>query len=187
MNYLTQNSKLKKDNIYSFNLPPIKTCPMAGECKKYCYACKGFYHMPTVKKSHARSLELTKTFGFQATLFNEIRRRNIKRVRIHATGDFYSLEYFSKWVFLAEKLPDVEFHAYTKSVSFTRPIILPPNFRLIFSYGGKEDYIINPKLDRHCKVFDSLKELKKCGYINCSNSDLKAATTKSLKLGIVKH
>ena len=58
MKLLTQNSKLKKTSLITgkktldFALPAISTCPMAGKCKKYCYANKGAYLWPNVKAKH---------------------------------------------------------------------------------------------------------------------------------------
>jgi hypothetical protein len=36
------NSKLKKDGIASFNLPPVSTCPAKGVCATWCYALLAF-------------------------------------------------------------------------------------------------------------------------------------------------
>lgn len=72
MKLLKQNTKMRKDNIWSFGMTPIKTCPMAGECKKYCYATKGFYKRFAKKIGPAleRSFDATKDVDF------------IKRVRL---------------------------------------------------------------------------------------------------------
>jgi hypothetical protein len=188
--YLTTNTKLKKDGIYAFNLPPMLTCPCAGECKAYCYAKKGFYNMPSVKKGLAKRLKLTKDkVDFICSISTESKSKGF--VRIHASGDFYSLEYLKCWTMIAACNPLTRFYCYTKSVGLVKDEMkfreLPSNLRVIFSYGGTEDALIDPIKDRHCRIFETKAALEAAGYVDVSNSDLIAATTSSLKIGIVKH
>ena len=48
-------------------------------------------------------------------------KAKFKVVRIHESGDFYSIEYVEKWDNIAKQLPQVKFYAYTKRnfVQFT--------------------------------------------------------------------
>lgn len=188
MKWLTQNSKLKKDGIWAFSLPPVKTCPFAGECRKYCYAQKGFYRMSTVKLGLQKRYLVSTTQNFADQINYECRGKKI--VRIHASGDFYNEEYLRKWRMIALSNPNVLFYAYTKSVSLIKKVdkaYWPKNLRIIFSYGGLQDNLIDPANDRHCKIFETKVDLDAAGYVDVSESDLIAATTKSLKIGIVKH
>jgi hypothetical protein len=189
--WLTQNTKLKKDNIWSFGLPPIKTCPQAGECKKYCYGCKGNYRrFPKIADALQKRFEQLSWNNWAGLMSMEIRSRKCKIVRIHSTGDFFEWWYLSNWAKVARENEDVLFYCYTKSVKLFKevhPNMLPANFRVIFSYGGLQDALIDPTKDRHCKIFNTLEELEQAGYVDVSKSDLVAATTDSLKIGIVKH
>ena len=54
------NQKLEKDGIASINLPPVLTCPGAGDCKKYCYAQLGHQAMGRAKDKRVRGMELYK-------------------------------------------------------------------------------------------------------------------------------
>jgi hypothetical protein len=184
---LTQNSKLKKEGIWSFNLPPMSTCPMAGECKKYCYAKKGFYNMPSVKKGLKKRYLVANTANFADQIGAEIKGK--KFVRIHASGDFFSAGYLRQWRMIALSNPNVNFYCYTKSVALFKECAnnVPANFRVIFSLGGLQDEMINLERDRHCRIFNTKAELDQAGYTDVSNSDLLAATTSSIKLGIVRH
>ena len=81
MNLLTQNKKLKntslinKARILNFSLPAYKTqnnkmvCPFAKDCVKYCYAQKGNYRFPSVKKGLNNRYELSKKEEF-VTIMN---------------------------------------------------------------------------------------------------------------------
>lgn len=195
-NYLSfSNSKLKKDKIFTFGIPAgysatgIKTCPNAGKCLEGCYARRGFYVMPSVKKAQEERLNLfLDTPGlFVLTISAEIKARSVKRLRIHDSGDFFNLAYFNAWLEIARRNPKTKFYAYTKMVTFfkSRAALLPKNFHVIFSEGGTQDHKIK-ETDKHSRVFDSLENLKKAGYSNAYKSDLPALQGKQ-KIGLVYH
>jgi len=177
---LTQNSKMKKSSLKTFNfsLPEVKTCPQAGECKTFCYAAKGFYHLPTVKNHKENNYQLSLKTDFSINMFDEIVTRKLDRVRIHDSGDFYNLTYTAKWLELAHSLPHVTFYAYTKSIPIFRYMEyrnrIPENFITIYSFGGKKDYQINTKIDRFAVIYHDEGERKYYldnDYIDASESD----------------
>lgn len=196
INYLTENSKMKKSGglrTFNFGIPAyqsqsgFKTCPLAGTCAKGCYATMGSYSWTPVKKAYERRLELTQSPDFVSTLDAEIKRRKlIQRVRIHDSGDFYNKHYFEKWLELATLNPKVQFYAYTKMVSMVKGYKLPENFTIIFSFGGKQDKLINVKNDRHSAVFTDKTELDSRGYIDASHDD-NLALTENKRVGLIYH
>ena len=205
MNLLTQNAKLKKTSIenkmrvMNFSLPAYKTekgktiCPFAKDCIKYCYAQKGNYRYPSVQKGLNKRYELSKTADFVPMMNATIVLERPTHVRIHDSGDFYSIEYLNKWVQIANDNKDVIFYAYTKSIPFFKgakqgkPIVkVPSNLKIIFSEGSKRDILINNNKDRHARIFKSVTELLTAGYIDASNNDLKAIT-ENKKVGLVYH
>lgn len=190
MNLLTQNSKMKKsgDRVFNFTLPALMTCPNAGECARGCYARQGAYTWSNVSAKHMRNYEASQTVEFIGAMITEIRGKRVRRVRIHDAGDFYSREYALKWFKIMEALPDVGFYAYTKQVEmFKRELFeRPKNFRLIFSYGGKQDAMIDVELDRHSQVFKHVDDLHRAGYIDASKDD-SLALTNNHRVGLVYH
>lgn len=150
---LTQNAKMKKASLktWNFDIPAIKTCPFANACKEYCYATKGFYKMPVVRAKHESNFMYTRQSNFRHLMNNEIKelraKNKIDAIRIHSSGDFYSIEYILKWISIMLDNPDIIFYAYTKSVphfqAVNRTIDIPDNFRLIYSKGGKYDHLID--------------------------------------------
>ena len=92
-----------------FALPAVKTCPYAGECKKYCYAAKGAYIWPIVRAKHEANYQATRRDDFVDVMFDEIVMSQSEAVRIHSSGDFYNNEYFWKWTKLAHSLPHIIF------------------------------------------------------------------------------
>jgi hypothetical protein len=69
------------------------------------------------------------------------KRRGPKKVRIHVSGDYYSLAYLDAWLMTARLFPETRFYGYTKSIPFwlKRMDVIPPNFTLTASLGGKYD------------------------------------------------
>jgi len=199
MNLLTQNAKLKKTSIennmrvLNFSLPAYKTitgktvCPFAKDCIKYCYAQKGNYRYPSVIKGLNNRYELSKTAEFVPKMNATIILERPTHVRIHDSGDFYSIAYLNKWIDIATQNNDVIFYAYTKSIKFfIDGLKLPKNLKIIFSEGSKTDNLINVAKDRHARIFKSKELLAAAGYIDASNNDLKAITDNK-KVGLVYH
>lgn len=195
-NYLTENAKMRKSGglrTFNFGIPAyksesgFKTCPLAGECAKGCYATMGTYTWTPTKRAYEARLALTLKPEFVSTLDAEIKRRKlIKRVRIHDSGDFYNKKYFEKWLELATLNPSVEFYAYTKMISMTKGYKLPDNFKIIYSFGGKQDHLIDVSQDRHSAVFTDAIELNRLGYIDASNDD-NLALTENKRVGLIYH
>jgi hypothetical protein len=129
--FSTGNSKLKSNENTAFliwNLPAVKTCPYrTAQCEKSCYARKAERLYPSVLPCRENNLELSKRKDFSGLVVDALHPfvvRNAGKtvvVRIHESGDFYSLNYFGKWVAVAkwfemEGYRNVVFLAYTKSI-----------------------------------------------------------------------
>ena len=200
MNLLTQNTKMKKTSkenntkIFNFSIPAYKTksgkitCPFAKDCIKYCYAQKGNYtRFPIIQQLMEKKYELSKTENFINLMNKEIKKKKAKYIRIHDSGDFYSIKYLNKWIQIAKDNKNVIFYAYTKSIKFfINGLKLPKNLKIIFSEGSKTDNLINTKKHRHARIFKDIKTLLNAGYIDASNNDLKAITSNK-KVGLIYH
>lgn len=198
-NWLTQNSKIKKmSGIKTFNwgIPAYQsksgfsTCPNAAACAKGCYATMGAYTFSNVAKVFEKRLKLALSPKFTLIINSEIKRRGIKRLRIHDSGDFFNEEYLNKWISIIKANPNTQFYAYTKMVSVFKQYhqdgLIPSNFTVIYSYGGTEDKLIDRNTDRHSWVFSSLKALKAAGYA-AANVDDSVALKANPKIGLVYH
>jgi hypothetical protein len=87
-------------------------------------------------------------------------------VRPHSSaGDFYNETYFKAWLNIALNKPDTLFYTYTKSVQFLVKYRdqMPDNFRIVASYGGKKDSLIEEHNLRFAKVFETLEAAEKAG------------------------
>ena len=201
---LTQNKKMKNSSIdglavFNFGIPAFKsnsglmTCPNAGKCAAGCYAKSGAYSWPTVKNAYEKRLEVALSPEFFALMTAEIekllKRKTVKKlvIRIHDSGDFFNAEYLTTWLNIIQKLPSVHFYAYTKMITLFQGRLLPKNFRVIFSYGGKQDALIDSKNHFHSLVFDSLEALTAAGYVDGSHDDMVAALGENKKIGLVYH
>lgn len=113
-----------------FNTRPVVDCPFATDgCKAVCYATKGNHMFPSVKSSRERSYIESKRADFAESVVYTLRteketaryKNATMIVRIHESGDFYSVQYLRKWVKVwAELMNDsgIVFVMYTKSFRF---------------------------------------------------------------------
>lgn len=117
--FIRGNAKLGKD-VLIFNLPAGGkaqggTCKPTAWCYQFCYAMKGFHNYPSVSKANAERKEIADSKDFAEKAIEELKRTTKPRVRIHASGDFYSEEYVAKWIKICKAFPEKQFLAYTKS------------------------------------------------------------------------
>tara|TARA_R100001530_G_scaffold132424_1_gene104848 strand:+ start:443 stop:1021 length:579 start_codon:yes stop_codon:yes gene_type:complete len=192
MNLLTNtNKKIKKTGkmhgvkLFEFNLPAIDSCPFAKDCIAYCFANKGTYLYKNVQDKYNFNFKLIENKAeFKKLIQNELESKKVEYVRIHSSGDFYSLKYLKTWVEIAKNNPNIVFYGYTKSVPFFKHINAPDNFVFCFSTGGKKDNMIKDT-DKKAVIFKNLDELKVNGYTNCTEDDMAMITTD--KIGLVYH
>jgi|SRR5689334_6209273 len=90
-------------------------------CSK-CYALKGMYVFPVVRKAQARRLEAISKPEWTAAM-TELISRKAKKVpffRWHDAGDIQSLEHLSKIVQIAKNLPHVAFWLPTRECAIIK-------------------------------------------------------------------
>ena len=123
------NETGEKIRYAQFNTRAILDCPFRSKgCEIVCYATKGNHQFPSVKDSRSRSYEESKKEDFPLRIAYTIRyhlttkryKGTIMVIRIHESGDFYSLQYLRKWIQIWKDLEDenVRFVFYTKSFPF---------------------------------------------------------------------
>jgi hypothetical protein len=195
---LKTNEKLKKDGITHWSLPSLVTCPGANPKDEnspcsVCYDVRLAKFRPGVKVSRMSNLALAKSPEFVDLLDAAVKRDPAKVHRLHTGGDFFNLEYRNKIFEVCVRNPSKTFYAYTKSANLfiyadgSGEISRPKNLRIIYSLGGKFDFLVNTKTMRHAKVFESQAAIKRARYKDASVHDIVAATTRSLKVGLVWH
>lgn len=113
---LTWNKTLQ---CWTFNIPAGTTCEGASPwCAKYCYAKKGNWRYENVRKRANEKLTITlNPPAFMERLsfeLNKIAENGYNVVRIHSSGDFYSVDYFRTWLDIAKEHNNITFFCYTK-------------------------------------------------------------------------
>jgi hypothetical protein len=193
----------------------FNTCPCAGVCARVCYAKFNTYRFRNVLARHTLNLEyvLTEPDAWQQQMIAEVghRRFNVtgkphnlehdpadrwlhewamlggKAVRIHDAGDFFARWYLDRWCQIAESRPDALFYAYSKEVALLLDAGLPRNLRVLFSFGGTQDHLIDRTMHRHADVFPDEQTLLKHHYIDQGESDLMAVVHPSNRIGIIAN
>ena len=186
------NKKLPKTTlIYSHSAG--LTCPGANSCKAFvtikgdkkvlnrgneslftCFAASEELRYPNVYKARKYNFDLINSYVLKndlkglTNLINhsiQSNRRNITKVRIHESGDFYNRLYLEAWKNVAELNKDLIFYCYSKSLLFfptNRSI--PRNLYVTASYGSKYDFLIDRGyFKRFSKVVFSEEEATKLG------------------------
>lgn len=204
---LASNGKLAKANIHQFSLPAavativqndklvqFKTCPSAGACLDFCYSQVGSYVFRASLVAHTRNLQyvLDAPFDFADQMIKEIKgKRKVHAIRWHDSGDMFGRGYFMVLKSVMEACPETNFYAYTKQIPLFKKLeaegMLPSNFTVIYSEGGKFDHLINKDTDRHSHVFSSEEDCLKAGYVLNEEDDKPATDRNIMKIGLVVH
>jgi len=185
------NEKLNKPNggyykILGFGIPARATCPGALDCIGVCYALQGRYRTPNVTASREANYQATLSPSFvddMVALLNKRRTYNV--VRIHDSGDFYSLEYYGKWCDIARRVPGKIFYAYTKSLHLDLETNRPDNLRIIQSLGGKYDCHVDMSRP-HSRIFSTDDARIAAGYVDGNVNDVPAIEG-TVNIGLVYH
>lgn len=186
---LAENPELRKylaggNKVYSFDLSAGHSCPFAKLCLskvvvgkngkrklkdgKYtsfrCFSASQEIAYPNVYRSRQHNF-----IALRSLHLNDIVRKIDSSIpddcgicRIHVSGDFFSLAYFLAWVEIARKYKYILFYAYTKSIPYWIKYrnMIPSNFVLTASYGGKHDKLIRKYRLRCCRVVYTEKEAR---------------------------
>ena len=185
------NKKLPKTTGI-ISLPAGLTCPGSSVCKAWvtlkdgkrvlnrgneslftCFAASEELRYPNVYNSRRYNYNLINKFVVKrdvdglSNLINDsllANKKNIDKFRIHESGDFYHPLYLKAWINVAKFNKDIKFYCYSKSLNFFLETLLPKNFYLTASYGGKYDYLINKGyFTRYSKVVFSVAEAERLG------------------------
>ena len=183
------NAKLSKDTLI-LSLPAGITCPGSNACKAWvtlkddkrvlnrgpesmftCFAASEELRYPNVFKSRKYNYDLINSYVLKndlkglTDLINrsiQANKKNITKVRIHESGDFYHPLYLQAWLNVARLNKDLKFYCYSKSLDFFLEVLLPNNFYMVASYGSRHDYLIDQGyFPKYSKVVFSEDEAKK--------------------------
>ena len=183
------NAKLSKDTLI-LSISAGITCPGSSLCKAFvtvkddkrilnrgpesmftCFAASEELRYPNVFKSRKYNYDLINGYVLKndlkglTDLINrsiQSNRKNITKVRIHESGDFFNIIYLKAWLNVAKLNKDIKFYCYSKSLKFFLEVLLPNNFYMVASYGGRYDHLIDTGyFPKYSKVVFSEEEAKK--------------------------
>lgn len=165
----------KGKKVYSFDILSGHSCPFAKEClskvvpngtsftikdgPETTFRC--FSASQEVIFSNVRKLRSTNFEELKGLLAKEMSEKisaampaNLGVCRISVAGDFFNQNYFDAWLAIALANPEQLFYAYTKSLPYwvNRIGMIPENFVLTASYGGRKDDMIERYDLRSAKV-----------------------------------
>lgn len=107
------NTKLGK--VKNFSLPSGISCPGKSSWCENCYANRYEKRYKTCRESYDRNLKYSKESFFSELLIDRLTELPGYDVRIHPSGDFYSVDYIDKWIEVCKKMNNHDFWCYTRS------------------------------------------------------------------------
>jgi len=160
--FTTGNTHLGK-GVWTWTLPAGITCPGAFLCKAWtdesgclkrgggskfcCYAARA-ERFPNVRLKARLNYDLVRNGAREeiADIIHLLIPLKAKKIRIHAGGDFFSLDYTLAWFDVCERNPNIRFWAFTKSIHLIdearcRKLGIPSNLKITQSLGGRYDHI----------------------------------------------
>ena len=178
------NAKLDK-TIHTFSLPAGHSCPGADIClakadrdtgkitdgknqEIRCFAASQEALYTNTRKARWHNYDLlkeVKTVAKMQKLIKESLPKSAEIIRVHVSGDFFNQNYFDAWLNTAIANPSIKFYAYTKSVNYwmARTDLIPDNFRLTGSIGGKHDAIIQRNNLKYAEIILAIDEAEAKG------------------------
>jgi len=184
-----------KRKIYSFDLLSGHSCPFADKCLSKaivtdsgrriqdgpntefrCYSASQevlFTGVYNLRKGNFDALR-GKSSAEMFDLIDSALPKNTGIVRIHSAGDYFSPDYFDAWLAVARLNPDILFYSYTKALPYwvNRINMIPDNFILTASFGGRRDNLIYEYCLRSVKVINHPDE---AGSLEIDHTDEHAA------------
>ncbi len=113
---ITRKGNKKLGNIYSWSIPAVTTCPGRTQlCESVCYAKKMQTRWTSVRNAWQRNFELSKREDFPFILDNALARLSPNMIRIHVSGDFYSVDYLNAWLYALKRNAHILPFAFTRS------------------------------------------------------------------------
>ena len=160
---LAKNLGIPCSQIRSFDLPSGITCnptckfrAITVNKKMYkrknnypsCYAVRSEAFYPQVWRSRTRNY--AELLGLnEEQIVKKIEKKirqfsTLKVLRLHTSGDFFSIDYFRAWNKVAKNHPKIRFYTYTKRIGWYLKMReeLAENFRILASYGSSSDHLI---------------------------------------------
>ncbi len=113
---LAQGNEKLSAGVFHFDLPAVRACPGKSRlCSSVCYATKGRYAFPQVRRRLAWALEQSKRRDFVDRLCRELYRKGVLLMRWHCAGDVYSPAYARKMLEVMARSDHTAFWLYTRS------------------------------------------------------------------------
>ncbi len=167
---------------------------MDGKFQQHrCFAASTEAARPSVRRSTDRNWQALKRAQTTEAMADLIHKNlpdvfRFPVIRVHVHGDYFSQSYFLAWMEVARRNPERLFYSYTKSLSFwvTARGMVPPNFVLTASRGGKFDHLIDMHNLREAVVVFHPEEAAALG-LEIDHDDSHAMNPKVRKFALLLH
>ena len=193
---ITEWLDVRKSDIKTFNLTPVKSCPSAYDCQKVfkCYAIIQEGYRPDFKAQNKYNFDLLRKHHKSIDKMTDLIDSSLpkaKVIRIHSSGDFFNENYLKSWIKVSQLKhnKNIIFYAYTTSLKYwvnnLDEINNLDNFKLIASFGTRnQDHLIKENNLQFSKVVYSDNEAKALKLSIDDNEKLAISQNKPFALKI---
>ena len=158
------NTKLGS-RIWHFSVPNVHTCPGRTEtCESVCYVTRYVKRFSRIELMYQDNYRASLRPDFPDRIIDEIRERKVRILRIHVSGDFYSVEYLDKWLKVVQSCKDTVF------VAFTRSWRLPEFLPSLEEFSKSNNTQLWLSFDRDCRQVPRI-EGARLAYLSISPED----------------
>lgn len=115
---LSQTSKIG-DRARTFGLSREATCcngcGIATACRHGCYVTKTQEGRDAIRKRYEKNFQLAQRSDFDKLITGAIQKAGLNFVKLHVSGDFFSIAYISAWIKVVTRCSGVSFWIYTRA------------------------------------------------------------------------
>lgn len=138
------------------------------DMKFRCFSASQEALYTNVYKLRKHNFDLMKSLKTDSDITEELLRafpKNVGILRFHVAGDVFTDRQFQAYCNLARENKNTLFYAYTKSlrIMVKNRDLMPSNFRMVASKGGRYDDMIEPNNINYSEVVDNEHQAKLLG------------------------
>lgn len=138
------------------------------DMKFRCFSASQEALYTNVYKLRKHNFDLMKSLKTDSDITEELLRafpKNVGILRFHVAGDVFTDRQFQAYCNLARENKNTLFYAYTKSlrIMVKNRDLMPSNFRMVASKGGRYDDMIEPNNINYSEVVDNERQAKLLG------------------------
>lgn len=114
-NVFVSPGNMKLGKVKNFSLPNGITCPGKSPWCKNCYVNRYTRRFKRCREAYNTNMNNSQKTFFSKLIISQLEKMSGYNVRLHPSGDFYSVEYIDQWISICKRMTNHKFWSYTRS------------------------------------------------------------------------